>query len=164
MPLSFVRTLGTIIAISVLDNRGRREVLLKTLPILAVSMMLTSVFTWMNLQGETGVLHDVGKWGALISMVLFLVTYSSGMATIPWLINSEIYPIFLIGSASSMAACTNWFTNFVMTTTFFKTDYVVTLAVTGGISVLCWFFVYFCLKETKGNTIRKNVALLLNKT
>ena len=97
-------------------------------------------------------------------MILFLSTYSSGLATIPWLVNSEIYPIFLIGSASSVAACTNWLTNFVMTTAFFKTNYAVTLAFMGGISVLGWLFVYFCLKETKGNTIRKNVALLLNKT
>lgn len=111
-----------------------------------------------------GPLNVIGKWGALTVMILFLVTYSSGMATIPWLINSEIYPIFLIGSASSLAACTNWITNFVMTSAFFATNYVVTLAVTGCISILCWIFVFFCLKETKGNTIRKNVALLLNKT
>lgn len=97
-------------------------------------------------------------------MILFLITYSSGMATIPWLINSEIYPIFLIGSASSLAAATNWITNFVMTSVFQNTRFVVSMAVSGVISGLCWVFVYFCLKETRGNTIRKNVALLLNKT
>lgn len=97
-------------------------------------------------------------------MILFLITYSSGMATIPWLINSEIYPIFLIGSASSLAAATNWITNFTMTSVFQNTRFVVSMAVSGVISGLCWVFVYFCLKETRGNTIRKNVALLLNKT
>ena len=93
-----------------------------------------------------------------------MVTYSSGLATIPWLINSEIYPIFLVGTASSISAACNWFTNFIMTSAFFSSNYVITLAVTGGLTVVFWFFVYFFLKETRGNSIRKNVALLLNKT
>ena len=97
-------------------------------------------------------------------MVFFLVTYSSGLATIPWLINSEIYPLFLVGTASSIAAFFNWITIFIMTSAFFSSNYVITLAFTAGCTVVFWFFVYFFLKETRGNSIRKNVALLLNKT
>ena len=40
LPLSFVRILGTIIAITVIDAKGRRTILLNTLPILALSMIL----------------------------------------------------------------------------------------------------------------------------
>ena len=40
LPLSFVRLLGTVIAISVIDVKGRRSVLLFTLPILAASMIM----------------------------------------------------------------------------------------------------------------------------
>ena len=130
--------------------------------------MLISAFTYINVtdddEQDQGLKATIGKWGALGSMVIFLITYSSGMATIPWLINSEIYPIFLIGSASSVAAATNWITNFTMTSVFQNTRFVVSMAVSGVISGLCWVFVYFCLAETRGNTIRKNVALLLNKT
>ena len=165
LPLSFVRSLGTFIAISVVDTRGRRDVLLRSLPILSFTMFLISLFTWMHLaDADNGVMHIVGKWGGLISLVFFLVTYSSGLATIPWLINSEIYPIFLVGTASSISAACNWITNFIMTSAFFSSNYVITLAVTGGLTVVFWFFVYFFLKETRGNSIRKNVALLLNKT
>ena len=163
LPLSFVRSLGTFIAISVVDTRGRRAVLLRSLPVLSFAMILISLFTWMNLSAD-GLMYNVGKWGALVSMVLFLVTFSSGLATIPWLINSEIYPIFLVGTASSIAAFTNWITNFIMTSAFFSSNYVITLAVTAGITIVFWFFIYFFLKETRGNSIRKNVALLLNKT
>ena len=38
LPLSFVQMLGTIIAITVIDTRGRRKVLLKTLPIIFLCM------------------------------------------------------------------------------------------------------------------------------
>ena len=51
-------------------------------------------------------------------MVVFLFTYSSGLASIPWLVNSEIYPLFLIGSASALSASVNWITSFAMTTLF----------------------------------------------
>ena len=40
LPLSFVRLLGTIIAITVIDAKGRRIVLLYTLPVLAFAMIL----------------------------------------------------------------------------------------------------------------------------
>ena len=36
LPLSFVRMLGTIIALQVVDSKGRRATLMKTLPILVV--------------------------------------------------------------------------------------------------------------------------------
>ena len=40
LPLSFVRLLGTVIAITVIDAKGRRQVLRQTLPVLAVCMIL----------------------------------------------------------------------------------------------------------------------------
>jgi len=50
--------------------------------------------------------------------VLFLVTYSSGLDAIPWLVNAEIYPENLIGGASSFAASTNWLLNFIVLLSF----------------------------------------------
>jgi len=43
LPLSFVRLLGTVIATTMIDARGRRKVLLQTTPILAVCMILLAV-------------------------------------------------------------------------------------------------------------------------
>jgi len=39
LPLSFVRLLGTVIAITMIDARGRRKILLQTLPILTLCMV-----------------------------------------------------------------------------------------------------------------------------
>jgi hypothetical protein len=161
-----VRVLGTYIALKVVDTRGRRRILLRTLPVMAGCMATVAVSIWAN---ENFIDKDswgnfLGKWFALLSMTAFLFTYSSGMAVIPWLINSEIYPLFLIGSASALSAFFNWMTNFAMTTAFYKSNKLVSISVTAGFGLVAWVFIYYFVKETKGNPIRKNVALMLNKT
>ena len=97
-------------------------------------------------------------------MIVFLFTYSAGMASIPWLINSEIYPLFLIGSASALSAFVNWMTSFAMTTIFSSTNFVVSLEVAGVCNIITYIFVRYFVKETKGNSILKNIALMLNKS
>ena len=97
-------------------------------------------------------------------MVLFLFTYSAGMASIPWLVNSEIYPLFLIGSASAFSAFTNWITCFAMTSIFERTNPIVSIEVAGVCNLITYFFVRFFVAETRGNTILKNVALMMNKS
>ena len=128
-------------------------------------MFIIAASIWLNENfDQNSFFALIGKWAALLFMTIFLFTYSSGMSVIPWLINSEIYPIFLIGSASALSAFLNWQTNFIMTSIFEKTNKVVSIGVTGGISILAWIFVYYFIKETKGNSIRRNVALMMNKT
>ena len=164
LPLSFVRLLGTVIAITVIDAKGRRKILLTTLPILTVSMFLLGLTMTCYAFSEETWLQNIGKWGSLILVIVFLFTYSAGMASIPWLINSEIYPLFLIGSASALSAFSNWLTQFIMTTIFDNTIYIVSVEVAALCNLLTYLFVRFFIKETKGNSITKNVALMLNKS
>lgn len=164
LPLSFVRLLGTIIAISVIDAKGRRYVLMFTLPILAVSMIVIGAAFAAYIESQYELIQSVGKWVALTCMVVFLFTYSTGMASIPWLINSEIYPLFLIGSASALSAFTNWITSFAMTTIFDRTNFIVSLEAAGVCNIFTYLFVLCFIKETGGNSITKNIALMLNKS
>ena len=143
LPLSFVRLLGTVIAITVIDAKGRRNVLLKTLPILAISMIVIGAAFALFIFAELEWLQSIGKWVALLGMVVFLFSYSAGMASIPWLINSEIYPLFLIGSASALSAFVNWITSFTMTTIFFQTNFIVSLEVAGVCNLITYLFVRY---------------------
>ena len=74
-------------------------------------------------------------------MVVFLFAYSAGMASIPWLINSEIYPLFLIGSASALSAFTNFITSFFMIYGFDKSNFVVSLEAAGICNIVTYIFV-----------------------
>ena len=97
-------------------------------------------------------------------MILFLFTYSAGMASIPWLINSEIYPLFLIGSASALSAFVNWLTRFMMTTIFGGSRFIYSLEGAAVCNLATYFFVKFFIAETRGNSVIKNVALMLKKS
>jgi len=80
--------------------------------------------------------------------VIFLVTYSSGLDTIPWLVNAEIYPENLIGGASSFAASTNWMLNFFVLITFNLTKITPHLIAIVVFNLLGFLFVWQFLVET----------------
>lgn len=94
--------------------------------------------------------------------VLFLVTYSSGLDAIPWLVNAEIYPENLIGGASSFAASTNWLLNFIVLLSFNLKHLLGHLVAIVVFNLLGFVFVWYFLVETQGNTNRKNIALIMN--
>lgn len=94
--------------------------------------------------------------------VLFLVTYSSGLDVIPWLVNAEIYPENLIGGASSFAASTNWLLNFIVLLSFNLKHLLGHLVAIVVFNLLGFVFVWYFLVETQGNTNRKNIALIMN--
>ena len=138
--------------------------LLTTLPILAMCMIFMGASAACFNLSEKDWLTTISKWTSLILMIVYLFSYSAGMASIPWLINSEIYPLFLIGSASALSASVNWITAFMMTSIFDKTNKVVSIEAAGICNIICYIFVRLFVKETKGNSITKNVALMLNKS
>jgi len=51
-----------------------------------------------------------------------------------------------------------------MTTIFLNTNKVVSIGAAGICNIITYVFVFYFVKETKGNSITKNVALMLNKT
>ena len=55
---------------------------------------------------------------SLVAMLVLVACSSSGYATIPWLVNSEIYPTWARGPAVSLSSLLNWFMKLVLTLTF----------------------------------------------
>lgn len=153
--------LGTIIAIMVVDKRGRRKVLLRTVPVLIFCLVGLTAFNKL-FSYQISCLAD--KWASLFLTLLFLVTYSSGLDTIPWLINSEIYPPSYIGVASSIAAFVNWTVNYILLQTFDKAFFNRCWDALLVLNVLGYFFLFYFLVETQGKSIRQNLSLILKKS
>jgi len=85
-----------------------------------------------------------------------------------WSVNTEIYPIHLIGTATSLATATNWLSNFAVSATFLtilETDAgkVYAFIILGFFTLSAWTFIYCLLPETKGNPINENVRRILKK-
>ena len=81
------------------------------------------------------------------------------MGPVPWTLNSEIYPLHVIGTANSIAACGNWVTNFfvaevfkIITSISLVAEIIVYLGL-AGFSVLTFLFVWFYMTETAGKEI-----------
>ena len=81
------------------------------------------------------------------------------MGPVPWTLNSEIYPLHVIGTANSIAASGNWVTNFfvaevfkIITSISLVAEIIVYLAL-AGFSVLTFLFVWYFMTETAGKEI-----------
>ena len=55
---------------------------------------------------------------SLVVMILLVASTSSGLATLPWVINSEIYPTWARGPAVSFSSLLNWIFNLLVVLTF----------------------------------------------
>uniref|UniRef100_A0A0C9RNF3 TSA: Wollemia nobilis Ref_Wollemi_Transcript_8484_2248 transcribed RNA sequence n=1 Tax=Wollemia nobilis TaxID=56998 RepID=A0A0C9RNF3_9CONI len=93
-------------------------------------------------------------WLAVVGLALYIIFYSPGMGTVPWVTNSEIYPLQYRGVCGGIAATSNWISNLIVSQTFLTmTQNIGTsnaFLVFGVISVLALVFVWFIVPETKG--------------
>ncbi|CAN0910352.1 Inositol transporter 4 [Linum grandiflorum] len=91
---------------------------------------------------------------AVILLALYIISYSPGMGTAPWIVNSEIYPLRYRGIGGGIAAVANWTSNLVVSLTFLTMTETLTVAgaflMFAGISTLGLIAIYFLVPETKG--------------
>ena len=103
---------------------------------------------------------------AVVGLVLYLAAFSVSMSSSVWSVNTEIYPIHLVGTATSLATAMNWGANFIVSTFFLSimatdTGKVLAFLLLGGFSIAAWLFVYYLLPETSGREINENVENVL---
>nr|XP_023918123.1 sugar transporter ERD6-like 5 isoform X2 [Quercus suber] len=127
----------SILSVLIMDKAGRKPLL-----------MLSAVGTCL---------------GCLITGLSFLLqvyngSFGLGLAGIPWLIMSEIFPLNMKGSAGSLVSLVNWFSswivsyifNFLMEWSSAGTFFI--FAIISGLTVL---FVAKLVPETKGQTLEE---------
>jgi len=92
--------------------------LLRWMPFVAASLFSLciglSLFYW----NEDPAIKLLGTVLSFVSICAYLLFFSSGMASTPWTINSEIFPLHLRGAGISAATFTNWLCNFIVVENF----------------------------------------------
>ena len=88
-----------------------------------------------------------------MGLLIFLLFFAIGSSSTPWAINSEIYPLHVIGTANSIATTTNWTANFVVASVFLETTgtivgAVITYLTLAFVAVAALVFVYIMVPET----------------
>ncbi|WP_449461714.1 sugar porter family MFS transporter [Tardisphaera miroshnichenkoae] len=100
----------TFVALSLIDRLGRRPLLILSLSGMVASLVVLA-FAFSSHFSFTGPL-------AAISLMAYVGFFAIGLGPVFWLLISEIYPLSIRGLATSMAALTNWASNFVVALTF----------------------------------------------
>ena len=103
---------------------------------------------------------------SLLTIMLIVTSTSAGFTSLPWVINSEIYPTWARGQAASLSSFFKWFTNILTLLTFLSMvdalglpQVIVMYAVMSFFGVV---FVFFLLPETSNQSLEK-VEEIFNK-
>ena len=103
-------------------------------------------------------------WLALVGLALYIIFFSPGMGTVPWIVNSEIYPLRYRGICGGIAATANWISNLIVAQSFLTLTTAIgtswTFLMFGVISVVALLFVLICVPETKGLPIEEVEKML----
>ena len=89
---------------------------------------------------------------SLVALLMYVACNAAGIVPLPWIINSEIYPMWARGQGASMSSLFNWITNLLLNLTFLTLfDLLGTpnaLVMYGTIALTATVFVMFLLPET----------------
>eukprot|EP01018_Ginkgo_biloba_P034287 Gb_16226 [translate_table: standard] len=93
-------------------------------------------------------------WVALIGLGMYIIFFAPGMGTLPWIINSELYPLSYRGVCGGIAGTVNWISNLIVAQTFLTLTETIgtwkTFMIFGCIALVALVFVIFAVPETKG--------------
>lgn len=91
---------------------------------------------------------------AILLIALYIICHAPGMGTVPWIVNSEIYPLRYRGFGGGTAAMANWTSNLIVSQTFLTLTETLgtggTFLLFAGFSVLGLTAMYILVPETKG--------------
>lgn len=156
-----VQTLATYASSLLIDKAGRRILLLQSCIIMGICLIILG--TYFKLQENGANVAAVG-WLPLVCLVLFIISFSMGFGPIPWMMMSELFAVEFRGTASGITVITNWCLVFIVTLCFpiMKTAIGIYSCFWffSGFMIVCVFFVFFLIPETKGKTLAQIQVIL----
>ncbi|BAT79935.1 hypothetical protein LR48_Vigan721s001500 [Vigna angularis] len=107
-------------------------------------------------------------WLALIGLALYIIFFSPGMGTVPWVVNSEIYPLRYRGICGGIASTSNWVSNLIVAQSFLSLTQAIgtssTFMIFIFITVAAIIFVIIFVPETKGLPIEQVENMLQTRS
>lgn len=145
--VNFVMTAG---AVALIDSMGRRPLLL----IANAGACLFSVLL------VVGYVYNVPIL-LVVSVFMYVASFAIGIGPIPWLLTSEITPIYASSSVGAIATATNWAMNFLIGQCFpivFARIAGYSFAIFAIVAAISFGYVMLFLPETKGKSLEEVVS------
>ncbi|RCH85185.1 myo-inositol transporter [Rhizopus stolonifer] len=149
----------TVVAILVIDKRGRRPVLIITMLSMILSLIALGGSFALQQQQSTKCLAkecDGPVWISiilLVSLTCYVASYALGLGYIPWIIQGELFTLQLRGKANGIATATNWICNLIAASTFLSMTNLLSAAGTfwfyALVSGVLWIFITKSVPEVK---------------
>ncbi|KAJ6640243.1 Facilitated trehalose transporter Tret1 [Pseudolycoriella hygida] len=159
-----VQVLMTFAAAALVERAGRKILLIQSSAVMGIC--LTALGIYFNLQSREKDVSSFG-WIPLVSLVLFIISFSLGYGPIPWMMMGELLAPEVKGVASSFVVLFNWTSVFIVTKTFkmmvdgWGRDYTFWMfAVVMAVGTLYGFKAIF---ETKGKSNAQIQLMLSSK-
>eukprot|EP00347_Sterkiella_histriomuscorum_P022858 403336889 len=142
---------------------GRRKMILFAAPILfgALSVLTGIVIV------STQIGHfEINKWLSVLTLAVYLLFFSFGMASQPFTISAEIFPNHLRGVANSITGMSSWIGNYILAGVFLQltsTDAgkIFTYSLLAFNCLIMYAFVWRFVPETKDRSANENAELVL---
>jgi MFS family permease len=137
-----------LMAMWLMDRSGRRQLLLATIPILAISLV---ALVLVNMLLTTGLIPAAVSFTCV---TIFTCSFVAGFGPIPNILCSEIFPTRVRGVCIGLCAAAMWVSNVIITYSFPLLNQQFGLQGVFGLfavaSVIAWLFVFVKVPETKG--------------
>jgi SP family myo-inositol transporter-like MFS transporter 13 len=143
------------------DKLGRRRILLCTVPFMGLWLLVAAIcFIWIPVHNDLSLATDNKIGGpaivVLVSMVLYVACYSSGIGNTAWL-SSEFFPMEVRAMGTMMLTMTCWGSNVIVASTFLtQMENTTPSGAFGFYAAICTLgsiCIYFAYPEVKGMTL-----------
>ncbi|KAF2639139.1 hypothetical protein P280DRAFT_491058 [Massarina eburnea CBS 473.64] len=144
-------------AVYTIDTFGRRNLLLTTFPLMALTLLFTGFSFWIPTDTRASSNAHVGC--IALGIYLFGMVYSPGEGPVPFTYSAEAYPLYVRTIGMSLATATTWFFNAVLSITWpslqqaFKPQGA--FGWYAAWNLIGWALVLLFMPETKGKTLEE---------
>jgi SP family sugar:H+ symporter-like MFS transporter len=164
---SVTNILVTLVAIALVDQIGRRPILLAGSVGMAVSLGAMAL----AFASATGTGSDItlpGAWGpvALVAANVFVISFGASWGPLVWVLLGEIFPARIRARALGLAAAAQWIANFAITLSFpvmAAGSLPLTYAMYALFAAASFFFVVYKVPETNGMSLEQAETLFVPK-